>query len=55
MGRLAGFNYREITKRLKKFGFVFQNAPVLRDTYMGPAFFHPIAPIATPSLSKEPI
>ena len=23
MGRLAGFKYREITKRLKKFGFVF--------------------------------
>ena len=23
MGRLAGFKYREITKRLKAFGFVF--------------------------------
>ena len=23
MGRLAGFRYREITKRLKKFGFQF--------------------------------
>ncbi len=23
MGRLAGFRYRQLTKRLKKFGFVF--------------------------------
>ncbi|MGR3218884.1 MAG: type II toxin-antitoxin system HicA family toxin [Candidatus Anammoxibacter sp.] len=23
MGRLAGFNYRQITKKLKKFGFVY--------------------------------
>ena len=23
MGRLAGFSYRDITKRLKKFGFMF--------------------------------
>ncbi len=23
MGRLAGFSYRQITKRLKKFGFAF--------------------------------
>ncbi|MGR3220973.1 MAG: type II toxin-antitoxin system HicA family toxin [Candidatus Anammoxibacter sp.] len=23
MGRLAGFNYRQITKKLKKFGFIY--------------------------------
>ncbi len=23
MGRLAGFNYREVVKRLSKFGFIF--------------------------------
>ncbi len=34
MGRLSGFGYREITKRLKKHGFVFYRQGLLVTSFM---------------------
>jgi predicted RNA binding protein YcfA (HicA-like mRNA interferase family) len=55
MGRLAGFKYRQIVKRLKRLGFVFdrQAAGSHEIWYTQTQIFTPLFPIIQETCQKE--